>query len=99
MKKAKTAADLKSIVNDSLRQTFTRSINTAGTVMFTVIALYIFGSDAIRHFSMALLLGLLAGAYSSIFIAAQLWLMLETRAVKKGKRKVKKEKASTEPSV
>lgn len=99
LKKVQTEAGLKEIVNDSLRQTFSRSVNTVVTVLFTVVALFIFGSDAIRNFSLALLLGLIAGAYSSLFIAAQMWLHLEAKALKSGKRKEKKEKPNHEPLV
>lgn len=80
--KIKTENDLSDIVNESIRGTMARSINTLLTVMFAVIALYIFGGEGIRNFSFALLIGLLAGAYSSLFIAAQLWLVLKKKFVK-----------------
>lgn len=68
-----TFDELAEIVNISLQQTLKRSINTVLTVMFAAVALLILGSPAIWSFSLALVIGLLAGTYSSLFIAAQLW--------------------------
>ncbi|MBR4892666.1 MAG: protein translocase subunit SecF [Clostridia bacterium] len=64
----------KEIVNKSVNQTLLRSINTSVTTLITIVLLYILGVDAIRDFSLALIIGLLAGTYSSIFIAAPAWL-------------------------
>ncbi len=64
----------KEIVNKSVNQTLLRSINTSVTTLITIVLLYILGVDAIRDFSLALIIGLLAGTYSSIFIAAPIWL-------------------------
>ena len=91
-KKVKTVEDLQFIVNRSLQQTFTRSINTVFTVVIAVIALMIFGSSSITNFSIALLVGLIAGTYSSLFIAAQLWLIW------KGKQLTKKKEAASHVS-
>lgn len=79
--KIKTPEDLARLVNDSLWQTMTRSINTVLTVVFTAAALLIFGSESIRLFSLAMLLGLLSGAYSSIFIAAQVWFVWKSKSL------------------
>ncbi|MTH52549.1 protein translocase subunit SecDF [Bacillus mangrovi] len=89
--KVKTADDLDVIVNKSLQQTFTRSVNTVLTVVITTVALLIFGSESIRNFSIALLVGLISGAYSSIFIAAQLWLILKKKEFAKKKEDQTKE--------
>ena len=83
MKKIDTLDALEDIVNKSLRQTLGRSVNTVLTVIFVVIALLIFGAPSITNFSIALLIGLIAGTYSSIFIAAQLWLVLKKRELNK----------------
>ncbi|KEZ51830.1 protein translocase subunit SecDF [Metabacillus indicus] len=96
--KVKTYDDLKSIVNRSLQQTFTRSVNTVLTVVFCVIALLVFGSDSIRNFSIALLIGLISGTYSSLFIASQLWMMWKWREIQK-KSKAKKVQDQEEPIV
>ena len=61
------------ITNASIRQTLSRSINTALTTLFTVLALYIFGVESIKEFTLPIIVGLLAGAYSSIFIAGPVW--------------------------
>lgn len=82
-RKPKTIEDLSYIVNLSLQQTFTRSVNTVLTVLVVVIALLIFGSASITNFSIALLVGLLTGVYSSLYIAAQIWLMWKGREMKK----------------
>jgi SecD/SecF fusion protein len=94
--------DIVEVVNTSLRQTLGRSVNTVLMVAITVISLLIFGSEAIRPFSIALLVGLIVGTYSSIFIAAQLWVELKHRELKKkGVIKTFKEKRqyTDEPQV
>jgi SecD/SecF fusion protein len=82
-KRLKTMADIEEVVNKSLQQTFTRSINTVVTVLISVVALLIFGSSSILNFSIALLVGLISGTYSSLFIAAQLWLVWKGKQLKK----------------
>lgn len=82
-KRLKTNEDIAEVVNKGLHQTLTRSINTVLTVIITVIALLVLGSESIRNFSIALLVGLLAGIYSSIFISAQLWYDLKVKELKK----------------
>lgn len=90
VKKAKVIEgfkDLAEIVNTSLIQTLSRSINTVLTVVFAALSLLIFGGDAIFSFSLALVIGLVAGTYSSMFLAAQLWLVMKARYIKKQKLK------------
>jgi SecD/SecF fusion protein len=84
MKKAKIKSlqDLENLVNMSLWQTMKRSIYTVLTVFLAVVCLLILGGESIHIFSLALLFGLVSGAYSSIFIAAQLWLMIYKRKFK-----------------
>lgn len=94
--------DIVEVVNTSLRQTLGRSVNTVLMVTLTVISLLIFGSEAIRPFSIALLVGLIIGTYSSIFIASQLWVEWKHRELKKkGVIKTFKEKRiyTDEPQV
>ncbi|WP_404404071.1 protein translocase subunit SecDF [Jeotgalibacillus malaysiensis] len=83
MKRIEKKEELALIVNKSLRQTLGRSVNTVLTVVFVVVALIIFGATSILNFSIALLIGLIAGTYSSVFIAAQLWYVLKKRQLKK----------------
>ncbi|NLO83744.1 MAG: protein translocase subunit SecF [Clostridiales bacterium] len=61
------------ITNTSISQTLARSINTSLTTLLTVLALYIFGVESIKEFTLPIIVGLLGGTYSSIFIAGPLW--------------------------
>ncbi|KIL44526.1 protein translocase subunit SecDF [Jeotgalibacillus soli] len=83
LRKIETSEQIATIVNKSLRQTLGRSVNTVITVVFVVVAMILFGATSILNFSIALLIGLIAGTYSSIFIAAQLWYVLKKRELKK----------------
>lgn len=95
MKKITAPEQLDNIVNTSIRQTMARSVNTVLTVVIAVIALILLGSSSILNFSIALLVGLVGGAYSSIFIASQLWLIWKKKELKKkGKLITYKEKAA-----
>ncbi|MBI4049410.1 MAG: protein translocase subunit SecF [Candidatus Doudnabacteria bacterium] len=67
--------DLSEIINNSINQTLVRSINTSLTVIFVLLALILFGGETIRYFVLALLIGITAGTYSSIFIASPLLLV------------------------
>ena len=67
------------VVNHSIMQTLDRSINTTLTVLFTLLALVLFGGITIRHFVTILLIGIFSGAYSSIFNAAQILVVWEFR--------------------
>lgn len=74
------------VVNDSINQTIIRSINTSFTTLIVMVALYIFGGDTIKNFALALLLGILVGTYSSIFVASALlvdWQLIDKRLRKK----------------
>lgn len=64
-------------VGKSISQTFVRSINTSLTVVLALFVLYFLGSEATRHFSLALLVGIVAGTYSSIFLGSPLLVTLE----------------------
>ena len=70
------------IVNHSILQTFGRSIMTSLTVVLTLLALLLFGGAAISDFVLALLIGIISGTYSSIFVASPLlvdWHLWEDR--------------------
>lgn len=75
--------DLKETVNRSLQQTLVRSLNTGMTVIFAAAALFAFGGESIRYFSLALLLGLIAGIYSSVFIASQVWITWKWKSMER----------------
>jgi preprotein translocase subunit SecF len=65
------------IVGESISQTFTRSINTSLTTLLALTVLYLFGGETTAHFSLALIIGIAAGTYSSIFIGSPLLVTLE----------------------
>ncbi len=71
---ARRACDvtLSDAVNASLNQTLGRSLNTSITVVLTLIALILLGGDTVRDFLIIMLIGLVSGTYSSIFVASQL---------------------------
>ncbi|WNS43653.1 protein translocase subunit SecF [Paenibacillus sp. MMS20-IR301] len=77
--KQKSYEDLKVLVNKSVSQTLMRSLYTAFTVFIAAFFLLIMGGESIKMFSLAMVIGLLFGAYSSIFIASPLWLLLKKR--------------------
>lgn len=62
-------------VNDSVNSTLARSINTSMTALFMLVALYLFGGQSIHHFALALIVGIISGTYSSIFVASPLLLV------------------------
>ena len=75
--KNQDAEGLAEIANKSLTQTLSRSINTSITTFIMVLLLFIMGVSSIREFALPLMVGLLCGAYSSIFIATELWYVMK----------------------
>ena len=73
------------VANCSLTQTLTRSINTTITTFVMVLLLYILGVPAIKEFALPLMVGLMAGTYSSLFIATELWYEMKVRIKQKAK--------------
>ena len=65
-------ASLDTVVNMSITETLTRSLNTSLTTLFVLLALFLFGGSTIHNFVLALIVGVVACAYSSLFIASQL---------------------------
>ncbi|HHY70802.1 MAG TPA: protein translocase subunit SecF [Thermoanaerobacterales bacterium] len=61
------------IANLSISQTVSRSVNTSVTTLLTITALFLLGGETIKDFTLALIVGISAGTYSSIFIASPLW--------------------------
>lgn len=82
-------ARYKDVVNRSVQETLTRSLITGLTAVFPVLMLYLFGGDTLRDFSFALLVGLLTGGVSSIFIAAPVAAIWKERQPE-GQRRVRK---------
>ncbi|MEB3292399.1 MAG: protein translocase subunit SecF, partial [Synechococcales bacterium] len=60
------------IVDQAVNQTLGRSINTTMTTLLTLVSIFIFGGDTLKYFALALIIGFITGAYSSIFIASSL---------------------------
>ncbi len=72
-----SATTYEEIVNESLNQTLVRSINTSLTTIIVLVALALFGGESIRHFILALIIGIITGTYSSIFVASPLLVLYE----------------------
>jgi preprotein translocase subunit SecF len=79
---------LSDIVNRSINQTLSRTILTAGLTFLTVLALFLFGGEVLRGFSLALVIGILIGTYSSIAIAAPILVAYQDWRIERGKRPV-----------
>ena len=79
---------LSEIVNRSINQTLSRTILTAGLTFLTVLALFLFGGEVLRGFSLALVIGILIGTYSSIAIAAPILVAYQDWRLERGKRPV-----------
>ena len=73
--KVETGHTMTYIVNHSINQTLTRTILTSITTAMTVGAMFIFGGEALRDFSLALLVGIVFGTYSSIYIASPIMML------------------------
>lgn len=89
------------IVNYSIAQTIVRSVNTSLTVVLTLLALYIFGGSTTQEFVLALLIGIVAGTYSSIFNASQLLVAWELGEIQRflGFFRGRRARGSSEPAV
>ncbi|MZP30959.1 protein translocase subunit SecF [Heliobacterium undosum] len=89
LRKKKKDENLDALVNRSVKETLTRSINTVLTVVFVLVALLFWGGDTTKVFTLAMLLGVIAGAYSSIFNASPIWYDLKhwERAQRRAKAK------------
>lgn len=82
-KKAKRGTPIAEIADISLNQTMRRSINTSMTILITLAFLYFLGGETIKDFTLAMLIGITAGTYSSIFIASPLlvvWRQMEEKS-------------------
>ena len=73
---SKNPSNLPEIVNNSIMQTLTRSIYTSFTTFVMVAVLYVLGVASIREFALPIMVGIIAGGYSSVFITGSLWYML-----------------------
>jgi len=79
--------NLEQLMDDSINQTLSRTIITSGTTLLVVLTLYIFGGDVINTFAFVLLVGILVGTYSSVFVASPVALWVNGLLVKRRERK------------
>lgn len=77
--KLKISTKLEEIVDRAIDQTLARSINTSVTVFLALLAVFLFGGESTRPFAMLLLIGVLVGTYSSVFIASPLLVTLQKK--------------------
>lgn len=85
--------DFADVVNVSVRETFTRSLNTTLTTLFTIGMIYILGVSSIRNFALPIIIGLVAGFFSSVFLSGMLWYVYDKAFSKsKAKKEAKAEK-------
>ena len=78
----KKRGTLEQIVNEGVNQTLSRTIITAGTTVLAVLALYLFGGEVLHGFAFTMLVGIISGTYSTIFIAAAIAIILGERQAK-----------------
>jgi preprotein translocase subunit SecF len=83
------------IVNDSILETFARSLNTSITVVLVLLAFYLFGGNSIKYFVLALLVGILSGTYSSIFNASPLLVVYNNWKIKRSAKEDSKSKSKS----
>jgi preprotein translocase subunit SecF len=75
---------LSHIVNVAVNQTLARTVITAGATLLTVIALYLFGGEVLHGFAFTMLVGIISGTYSTVFIASSIAIMMQGRKLMKG---------------
>ena len=71
--------DFATLVNASINQTLSRTIITSGTTLFAVLALYLFGGEVLKGFAFTMIIGVISGTYSTIFIAAAAAIVISER--------------------
>lgn len=98
-KLVRSSKELAQIINKSLIQTFMRSINTTTTTLIAVLSFMILGASSIFGFAVALVIGLVAGTYSSLFLASQLWLVWRGSKLKKKPLDFRRKKRVEGPQV
>ena len=91
--------DLSTIVNTAVNQTLSRTVITAGTTLLSVVALFLFGGEVLKGFAFTMMIGIIAGTYSTVFIASSIAIMLQRRKPLKGQPAASAPaSASTRPS-
>jgi preprotein translocase subunit SecF len=95
--KNKRKDSLESVVNLSVNQTLGRTIITASTTFLAVLALYLFGGEVLHGFAFAMLVGIISGTYSTVFIASAIAIILSGRKAVAGRAAVPVEEAVERP--
>jgi len=90
-------ADVIEVMNASINQTLSRTIMTSGTTMLVVVALFILGGQAVHGFALALIVGIVIGTVSSIYVASPLALCLGVTRANLAPVKKEGEEADAEP--
>lgn len=83
------------LVNRSINETLSRTVLTSGTTLLVVLSLFIFGGGVIHNFAFAMLVGVLVGTYSSIFVASPVLIFWEDLRARKGKQQAVKGESTT----
>ncbi|MDO5140900.1 MAG: protein translocase subunit SecD [Eubacteriales bacterium] len=91
-KNAPYGADIAAIVDTSIAETVSRTIFTSATTFIMVLCLFVFGTSSIREFALPLMVGIVCGGYSSVFITGPLWNLLNARSKKKAALKAEEVK-------
>ena len=90
--------NLTHIVNVAVNQTLSRTVITAGTTLLSVLALYLFGGEVLKGFAFTMLVGIISGTYSTVFIAAAIAIMFQGRKPVKGQMAAASSPSSTSPT-
>jgi preprotein translocase subunit SecF len=89
--------NLYDVVNRSVNQTMGRTVITAGTALLSAVALFLFGGEVLHGFAFTMIVGIITGTYSSVFIAAAIAVIWQSRARKAGKMAPSESAAATSP--
>ena len=81
--KAEAGVEFSDVVNKSVHETFGRSINTTITTLLTIGMIYILGVESIQQFALPLIVGIVAGLFSSVFMSGMIWNALSKLGHKK----------------
>ncbi|HEX6164679.1 MAG TPA: protein translocase subunit SecF [Vicinamibacterales bacterium] len=98
-RRTKRRENLEKVVNDSVNQTLSRTVITAGTTFLSVLALFLFGGEVLEGFAFTMLVGIISGTYSTIFIASSIAIILANRQGAGRVQGARKESAAVRSSV
>lgn len=87
LRNRKKGETFEELVNTSVIQSFRRSVNTSVTTILAVMALFLLGGRSLKEFTFAMIIGMIAGSYSTIFIASPLWVVMRNWQEKRAEAK------------